>query len=76
MLFGEGHLNQDTSSGPAKPTSSAGFNSFAWELGAGVKLNIERRFTVLRFEVDLLHTSFNHNGSSDVRLAIGGAIHF
>ena len=34
------------------------------------------RFTVLRFEVDLLHTSFNHNGSSDVRLAIGGAIHF
>lgn len=75
VLFGEGHLKQTTSA-PSTPTTSATFNSFAWELGAGLKLNIERRVSVRLFEIDMLHTSFNHNGTNDVRLMIGATVHF
>lgn len=75
VLFGYAHLGQDTST-PGNPTASVGFSSFAWELGAGLKLNIQRRFSVRLFEIDLLHTSFNHNGSNAARIMVGAEVHF
>ena len=75
VLFGAAHLSQNASS-PGNASTSGGFNSFAWELGAGIKLNIERRFSVRLFELDLLHTSFNNSGHNAARIQIGVTAHF
>jgi hypothetical protein len=75
VLFGEAHLHQ-TASSPGNPSASAGFNSFAWELGAGIQLNIQRRISVRLFELDLLHTSFNNSGHKTTRIQIGVTAHF
>ncbi|HEY7837323.1 MAG TPA: YSC84-related protein [Terriglobales bacterium] len=75
VLFGAAHLNQKASS-PGNPSTSTGFNSFAWEVGAGIQLNIERRFSVRLFELDLLHTKFNNSGHNAARIEIGVSVHF
>lgn len=73
-LFGYAHLSQDTLSPNA--SSSAGFSTFAWQLGAGLKLNITRWASIRLIEVDLLHTSFASSGASHARIILGGTLNF
>lgn len=74
VLLGYAHLSQDTLSTNA--SSSAGFSSFAWQLGAGLKLNITRWASLRLIEIDLLHTSFASSGANHARFIFGGTFSF
>ncbi|MGH9477422.1 MAG: YSC84-related protein [Terriglobales bacterium] len=74
VLLGYAHLAQQTSSVGA--TTSAGFSTFAWEFGAGVKLNVTRWASIRLLEVDYLHTPFDNTGASHARVTIGGTFNF
>lgn len=73
LLFGEGHLNTSTTT---TSTTTMGANSFAWMLGAGLKLTPTRMFSIKLIQLDALHTSFNNNGSTDLRLTFGVGFQF
>ena len=73
LFFGEGHLNTSTTT---TTTSTVGSNSFAWMLGAGLKLTPARMFTIKLIQLDLLHTSFNNSGSTNLRITFGVGVQF
>ncbi|MGH9488141.1 MAG: YSC84-related protein [Terriglobales bacterium] len=73
-LFGFGHLSTQTAS--VNASGSSGYSSFAWQVGAGLKLNVTRWASIRLIEVDLVHTAFAASGSSHARVVIGGTIHF
>lgn len=75
VLLGWARLSQDTNSSGA--TSSASFNSFAWDIGGGLKINLTRWADIRLIQVDLIHTSFTPGGgASHARFSIGGSFHF
>ena len=75
VLLGWARLSQDTSSPGA--SSSASFNSFAWDIGGGLKLNLTRWADIRLLQLDLIHTSFTPGGgATHARISIGGSFHF
>ncbi|MGH9393084.1 MAG: YSC84-related protein [Terriglobales bacterium] len=71
LLFGEGHLNTTVTGSPTR-----GSDSFAWMLGAGLKLTPARMFTIKLIQLDALHTSFNNQGSTNLRITFGVGVQF
>lgn len=74
VLFGWANQHDTTTTLGASTSQTS--NTFAWDLGGGLKLNFTRWVDVRVLQLDLLHTNFANGGGSHARISFGGSFHF